>query len=392
MKKFFILGNHPEISRTELEAVNRRDGLDFVFSHVSPAVTFADCDATHAPDPVLLMRRLAGVVKVGTIIDEVKEIDDVPALAMTVLPEDGHKVFLGISIYDAGAPAYGIRKKQKEIGMAIKELARRKEISLRFVVSREPTLSSVVVAKNHLLDRGAEIVLFATRHSLLVGKTEAVQEFEAYGDRDFSRPARDAQSGMLPPKLAHIMVNLSECPYTKTILDPFCGSGTILQEALMIGYTHVIGTDQSSKAVADTQRNIDWMREKKMISDVVVRIVQSDINALDSLGLKEIGAVASEPYLGPPLRGNESEQTIRSLYRQLDELYSSAIEKISHCLDQSGTVVWTLPELMGYAFDWPLFWRVIEVCGFEYASSDSMRYQRSNQHLARIIYIFTKAL
>ncbi|HLD19842.1 MAG TPA: hypothetical protein VJB93_01140, partial [Patescibacteria group bacterium] len=66
--------------------------------------------------------------------------------------------------------------------------------------------------------------------------------------------------------------------------------------------------------------------------------------------------------------------------------------KISHCLDQSGTVVWTLPELMGYAFDWPLFWRVIEVCGFEYASSDSMRYQRSNQHLARIIYIFTKAL
>jgi hypothetical protein len=36
-----------------------------------------------------------------------------------------------------------------------------------------------------------------------------VQDIDAYAERDFERPMRDAFVGMLPPKLAQIMLNLA---------------------------------------------------------------------------------------------------------------------------------------------------------------------------------------
>lgn len=43
------------------------------------------------------------------------------------------------------------------------------------------------------------------------------------------------------------------------ILDPFCGSGTILTEAMLINYKNLIGADISPKAINDTKKNIEWI-------------------------------------------------------------------------------------------------------------------------------------
>ena len=59
------------------------------------------------------------------------------------------------------------------------------------------------------------------------------------------KPYRDMRRGMLPPKLARSLVNLAigaKSPSDMTILDPFCGTGTVLMEAMLLG-THVVGTD-----------------------------------------------------------------------------------------------------------------------------------------------------
>src|SRR5205823_3602162 len=90
----------------------------------------------------------------------------------------------------------------------------------------------------------------------------AVQPFEQFSARDFGRPGRDDLSGMLPPKLAIIMINLAANDTISVLLDPFCGSGTILSEALLLGYKNLIGSDISEKAVADTKTNLDWIANK----------------------------------------------------------------------------------------------------------------------------------
>jgi hypothetical protein len=66
----------------------------------------------------------------------------------------------------------------------------------------------------------------------------------------------DAFVGMLPPKLAQIMLNLA----TKgerglQIWDPFCGLGTTLIEAFQAGYSHLLGSDIADDMVIATQTN-----------------------------------------------------------------------------------------------------------------------------------------
>lgn len=70
--------------------------------------------------------------------------------------------------------------------------------------------------------------------------------------RDYGRPARDARVGMLPPKLAQIMLNLSvKDEKSGTVLDPFCGTGVLLQEAALAGFDF-IGSDIEPRMVEMT--------------------------------------------------------------------------------------------------------------------------------------------
>src|SRR5690606_22324116 len=83
-------------------------------------------------------------------------------------------------------------------------------------------LASVAVTKNLLLEKGAEICVLAASDKVYVGKTLQVQDFEDYGRRDYQRPVRDEEQGMIPPKVAQSMINLVNAPAGATLLDPFC--------------------------------------------------------------------------------------------------------------------------------------------------------------------------
>lgn len=90
---------------------------------------------------------------------------------------------------------------------------------------------------NHLTDeRGAEILLIAAADgSVIIARRPPCKDIDGYTVRDRGRPKRDARVGMLPPKLAQIIVNLAadqaEPTPSHTILDPFRGTGVVLQEA-----------------------------------------------------------------------------------------------------------------------------------------------------------------
>ena len=56
-------------------------------------------------------------------------------------------------------------------------------------------------------------------------------------------------------KLARCMVNLAHAHTGKTILDPFCGTGTTMLEASLIG-CNVIGTDVQKRMIKGTRRNL----------------------------------------------------------------------------------------------------------------------------------------
>jgi tRNA G10 N-methylase Trm11 len=187
--------------------------------------------------------------------------------------------------------------------------------------------------------RGIEIMIAGDYKKCFVGRTLAVQPFKDLATRDYGRPSRDDHSGMLPPKLAQIMINLAGTKKDGFLLDPFCGSGTIISEAMVMGYKNIIASDLSDKAIADTKNNTAWIARK---FDVKTKpeIFQSDVRKLaGAIKGKSIDAIVMEPYLGPQ-RGKIDQV---KLQKELNKLYTDAIGIFDKILSKKGKIVMVWP-------------------------------------------------
>jgi len=333
MKYFFILGSNPALSLAELSAV-------FSLAKNSKEIKLLGnvllLELDNDINPTKLIKKLGGTIKIGAITQAANRYTDQSKKIIKMLAPGEGKFKYGISYYGPG------KFDTKSLAMKIKNHLRENNVSCRWVTSKERTLSSVVVEQNKLTGPGIEIVLIADAKNLYIGKTLAVQPFKELSYRDYGRPARDNKSGMLPPKLAQIMINLSGIkpdPNT-TILDPFCGSGTVLTEALLMGYKNIVGSDKSAQAVNDTKKNINWIKDKFSIHDLRSTIYELKATELTKIiKLNSINAIVTEPYLGPQRGRIDIKKTIA----ELNKLYSNAIKEFKKILVPNGRVVMIWP-------------------------------------------------
>jgi tRNA G10 N-methylase Trm11 len=348
MKIFFALGNNPALSIAEIAAVLPPETE---FDLIDRQILSAEAPAT---DPKSLIKRLGGTIKIGEILSFVpsKNPSKVKEAALSALENklkernETNKFCFGFSYYGPGS------QDTKRMGLEMKKLLKERGVSARFVVSREKTLSSVVVEQNNLVSGGIDLVLVETSNGIVIGKTMAVQDFKGLEKRDFKRPDRDDQSGMLPPKLAQIMINLSgriplycdcsikikeKCPI---LLDPFCGSGTVLQEAALMGVQKLIGSDISAKAIADTESNMKWLKENFQSLSISLQLLNLSAEKLsERIAARSIDAIVTEPYLGPQRGWHDIPDTIV----ELENLYSSALREFFKVLKDDGRVVMVWP-------------------------------------------------
>ncbi len=326
MNHFFILGNHPELSVAELTAC-----FDFKKIKLLNDVLLGE---TEIPNAQKAIQHLGGTIKVGRVIDRVTKAQLYEKMLEELLSakKDG-KFNFGISLY--GKSKINTHKLGIELKMALKQ----EGISCRFVTSRDTNLSSVVVEQNKLVNGGRELVLIMEDQWIVIGVTEAVQDFKQLSHRDYGRPARDDHSGMLPPKLAQIMINLARLKKNEILLDPFCGSGTIITEAMLMGYTKLYGSDLSSKARSDTKINLDWINKEYKID------IHPELQVIDARVLAQvykddsIGAIVTETYLGPQ-RGHVD---INSVVAELEDLYTAVLRQCETILKSNGRIVMALP-------------------------------------------------
>src|SRR3989344_9306867 len=233
MQYVFILGHNPKLSAAEILAVLPQAKV------IKETGSFLVLE-NEPIDAVAVLARLGGTIKIGEII--ANQISKKVTIEKLKQIKQENKLNFGISYYDT---------KPDNLGMEIKKELKAAGVSCRLVTSKDKALSSVIVSKN----KCAEFLVLSNRY---LGQTLAVQEFEEYSKRDYGRPVRDMLSGSMPPKLAKIMINLGQVLAGATILDPFCGSGTVVQEGLLLGY-RMVGSDISEKAVRDSKQNLEWL-------------------------------------------------------------------------------------------------------------------------------------
>jgi tRNA G10 N-methylase Trm11 len=173
------------------------------------------------------------------------------------------KVFFGVSVYCTESQlkpqAGGI---QRLLGSAIKEeLAGygKKARFMGFADKKQAQLSHVEVLKKHLVESKSEVLLCIGKETAWVATTVAVHNPFEFQKRDIYKPRQRKIFGM-PPRLAKIMVNLSACTPGKVLLDPFCGVGTVLAEALLVKAA-VVGTDINPWCVKAAVDNLVWLKQ-----------------------------------------------------------------------------------------------------------------------------------
>ena len=358
-----VLGRQPEISIAELEAQFPK--AQFL---AGPAyVTFSATVSTINID------RFGGVLKFA------KALDEKPLEFLQKLP-DG-KITLGVSDYSLRAS----RKSATLEALKLKKILVRHGRSVRVVENKDATLSTATSLHNGLSgknERKVELIKLDDEWYRVIG----VQDIDAYAKRDQARPARDAKVGMLPPKLAQILINLcGPLSEGSTILDPFCGTGVVLQEALLMGY-RAYGTDINERMIDYSEKNLkhfDFKNFKLGVGD-----------ATNYQWLEEIDAVACEGYLGKPMSNIPPEIKLKTEKQECGAIVLGFLKNLASQIKSGTPVVVAAPAWLREDGIYSRLEILDEIADMGYNVHNKTRegliYHRDGQIVARDIIILRK--
>lgn len=410
-ESLMILGRQPALGLAELESL-------YGASQVRPAGSQA---AIVAIDPCLLAyERLGGSLKFCKILATLDTTSwrEVEQFLARVAPDQAAKIppgkmHLGLSVYDFNLSP----KKIEASGLELKKIIHRAtNRTVRLVPSRASQLNTAQVLHNKLLsDNGWELVFVKNGTKTIVAQTVKVQDIASYAQRDRERPRRDARVGMLPPKLAQIIINLAagklaedklesicEIPAGQpiprpqlghTMLDPFCGTGVILQEALLAGYA-AIGTDLETRMIEYSQANLGWLKQKFPF-DSDYKLSEADATSYKWPG--SVDFVASETYLGRAFTSRPTSEILSKTASECNLILKKFLQNIAPQLVASTRLCLAVPAWQtnrGEFRHLPLVDQLGEL-GYnrvvlEHAREEDLIYFRENQIVARQLLIITR--
>lgn len=383
-----ILGRQPALGIAELE---RRYGQASWFSSLS---------ATFQADSFSI-EHVGGSQKAGRVIASIPHSDwrkasfKLVSLYSKKWQTTEGKVTLGISAYGFDVSPRDVQK----TGLVLKSKLKDSSVSLRLVPNTDAALSTATSHHNKLglSDNKVELlVVKGADGSAIIAESIGAQNITALAARDQGRPRRDAFVGMLPPKLAQMMINMAagdSLPQRARLLDPFCGTGVVLQEAALLGY-NVYGTDLAEKMIRYSRDNLDWlMRGHRLMTDV--QLAEGD--AIDTRWQGPIDVVATETYLGQPFSAPPSPSKLADVRGNCNHIIKGFLKNIGQQIAPGTPLCLAVPawrDLAGSVTYLPLVGE-LEKLGYrrvalQSVSPDQLLYYREDQVVARQLLILEK--
>ena len=241
---------------------------------------------------------------------------------------------------------------------------------------------------------------------VIVAESVGAQNISALAARDQARPRTDAFVGMLPPKLARMMVNMAgplvqPSPATKhsaprpVLLDPFCGTGTVLQEALLLGYD-VCGSDLNPKMVSYTSENLAWLQRRSAAATpgAVHSVTQADATTYQWADAQQFSAVVCETYLGQPFSAPPAPAKLSAVRTTCNHIISHFLTNLRPQLRSGTPLVIAVPAWRGSDGQFthlPLIAQLEQLgyqCRpFQHVRPADLCYYRENQVVARELLV-----
>lgn len=413
-----ILGRQPALGLAELESLYGTASVRKVGSQAA-RLSVAPCSIDFS--------RLGGTIKLCKMLTVLETVHwkDVERFLMQVSPAQAQKMPAGKM--HLGLSAYGIEINDKQLlatGLSLKKVIRaRSGRNVQLVPNKAAELNAAQVLHNKLIGRnGWELIFVRDGNHTIIAQTVAVQDIDAYAARDFDRPKRDARVGMLPPKLAQTIVNLSIGPgeFTAiretlsgdvcmqdddnrkmragrihtTVLDPFCGTGVVLQESLLIGY-RAYGTDLEPRMIDYTRSNLAWLAERYQLPADNYRLEAGDATGYE--WRQSISSVATEVYLGRPFTTAPTAEILAQTIADCNLIIKKFLQNIHPQLQPGARLCLAIPAWQtrpGSFRRLPLIDQLKDMgynrISFGHVQDEDLLYYRENQIVARQLLVITR--
>ncbi|MBW3568838.1 hypothetical protein KY385_01785 [Candidatus Parcubacteria bacterium] len=342
MQTIIIHGRQPGLGRAELESLYGPE----VSRPAGNIATLIDKN----PSEINFMR-LGGMVKFAKILTVLDTTDwrEIEVFLLEATPQ--HFSTLPEGKLKIGLSAYDIKTSPKSLhitALKLKKAAKATGRSVRIISNKELALNSATVLYNKLTQKlGWEIIFVRDGNQTIVAQSIAVQDINSYARRDQERPYRDARVGMLPPKLAQIIINLAVGRISRskavdsTILDPFCGTGVVLQEAILMGY-QAYGTDLEQRMVDYSEGNLKWLTGLHGLPPACPDgLPMTESNSRPATYKLEIadatshtwepkpGYIAGETYLGRALSSLPQRQTLQKIISDVNTIHLKFLKNVA---------------------------------------------------------------
>ena len=288
MKIFFILGRNPELSKAEifefLKARNRTQ-KEIFFEGNLLIIEVNEGEKFN-------IQEFGGVIWLGQITFEgTKENFQTYLNKNEIIPEDKF--------------SYAIIGNQDEQILKEKFKKERKKASIKHGRNQIQYQDGT----KHKLPK-ADFLIVYYKHGEIIYFGTATQSYSntELRNRDMNKPVR-RESLAISPRLSKILINLSGAKPHDLMLDPFCGIGGILQEALL-KQINVYGIDNDKQATINAKTNLKWIQDKYNIKSTYKIENNNSTHASDL----QFAAIATETPLGKLLKKkpntNQSKQMI----------------------------------------------------------------------------------
>jgi len=319
----FVLGRDPELSIIEIESLLETLNIDFEITDQNKSIAVISSEEIN-PN---IINKLGGTIKIAKVISSSGRIPDIEE---NLEKEEFYMGTKNKAFYSVEGYQTGLTDLVTEI---IKEYF--KKIKVKGILKKDIEPSGMI--KKDFLETGVSIVIFKNYIARTIALTNPLETKE----RDLSRPNVDYMK-TISIRLAKILINLSQAKEGETLVDPFCGSGTLLQEALLKGI-NVIGIDKDPEAIKQSRENLEYIKNKYSIK-MNYQLIRLDATKL-SMAVREADAIVTEPYMGPYIRKLPTIAEAKNLSAELTRLYDAVINQASQILKKGKRIVIIIPRI-----------------------------------------------
>ncbi len=319
MKYLFILGRNIELSVAEIFSFLKKEGINILNNELDGNGFLLELEKEL---PKNVINSFGGVISIGKVLcNSDKKSLDKQQLYSGVKNNINYAVwgFTKEIVYEEVLDYLKNRFKEEKLKASKKNLTGQLELQSGKMVS--------IVGS--LVDE--EYFVFGNSFGKIIEKTN-YKELEF---RDIEKPHK-RESLAISPRLAKIMLNLSEVKRGQTIVDPFCGIGVILIEALL-QEIKVMGIDKDKEAIEMANKNLQWLKFKKenykLYNEDSSKIVFSNCDAL-----------VTEPDFGEILNVSPSKEKAKEMVENYEKLIIKVLKNMKKYV--GGRFVFTAPYIL----------------------------------------------